>query len=33
MAGQISGLVRKKQSARDIIEEIFFEYEKIKENF
>lgn len=33
MAGQISGLVRKKQSARDIIEEIFFEYEKIKGNF
>lgn len=33
MAGQISGLIRKKQSARDIIEEIFFEYEKIKGNF
>lgn len=33
MAGQISGLIRKKQSARDIIEEIFFEYEKIKGSF
>lgn len=33
MAGQISGLIRKRQSAREIIEEIFLEYEKIKESF
>ncbi len=33
MAGQISGLISKKQSARDIIEEIFFEYKKIKDSF
>ena len=30
MAGQISGLIKKRQSAREIIEEIFFEYENIK---
>ncbi|MGG7057165.1 enoyl-[acyl-carrier-protein] reductase FabK [Clostridium nigeriense] len=30
MAGQISGLVNKRQSAREIIEEMFSEYEKVK---
>ncbi|MBQ6820614.1 MAG: enoyl-[Clostridium sp.] len=32
MAGQISGLINKRQSAQEIIEEIFSEYEKIKNN-
>ena len=30
MAGQISGMVRKKQSAKEIIEEMFNEYDKLK---
>ena len=30
MAGQISGLINKRQSAKEIIEEMFFEYEKVK---
>jgi enoyl-[acyl-carrier protein] reductase II len=30
MAGQISGLVNKRQSAKEIIEEMFSEYEKVK---
>jgi len=33
MAGQISGLIKKRQSAREIIEEIFLEYEKINNSF
>ena len=30
MAGQISGLIKKRQSAREIIEEIFSQYEEVK---
>lgn len=30
MAGQISGLIKKRQSAKEIIEEMFLEYEKVK---
>ncbi|MBE6054567.1 MAG: enoyl-[acyl-carrier-protein] reductase FabK [Clostridium sartagoforme] len=30
MAGQISGLIKKRQSAREIIEEMFLEYNKVK---
>lgn len=33
MAGQISGIIKKRQSAREIIEEIFLEYEKINNSF
>lgn len=32
MAGQISGLINKRQSAREIIEEMFNEYEKVKKS-
>ncbi|MDV4151549.1 enoyl-[acyl-carrier-protein] reductase FabK [Clostridium sp. AL.422] len=33
MAGQISGLINKRQSAKEIIEEMFSEYEKVKNSF
>ena len=32
MAGQISGLVSKRQSAKEIIEEMFQEFENIKKS-
>ena len=33
MAGQISGMISKVQSAREIIEEMFEEYEELKRAF
>ncbi|MDZ5034783.1 nitronate monooxygenase, partial [Clostridium perfringens] len=32
MAGQISGMITKRQSAKEIIEEMFMEYEKIRKS-
>lgn len=32
MAGQISGMITKKQSAKEIIEEMFNEYENIRKS-
>ena len=32
MAGQISGMVKKIQSSKEIIEEMFNEYEEVKRN-